>query len=205
MCGECRPSSSAARRCACIPKTLDMPLKVTDKTDKSPCRRHGFSSEHASDVLTKPTEGFSWFLPSLGGPRGPREQPRIHTEFVALVGRPASRGQAGPVFGLPAQAGRLRGAPRWAVGERTPPLRTGLRLRRSGGAGRRLCAFGPTWWWAGRGRRADLPRLGTCTPSSSTLWVGRRVAADGSLDGGWRRPQCFPSAEEVTRGNEHED
>ena len=117
MCGECRPSSSAARRCACIPKTLDMPLKVTDKTDKSPSRRHGSSGEHASDVLTKPTfEDLSWFLPSLGGPRGPREQPRIHTQFVAL---------SGPVFGLPAQAGRPRGAPCCALGQRTPPERTG--------------------------------------------------------------------------------
>jgi hypothetical protein len=133
MCGECRPSSSAARRCACIPKTLDMPLKITDKTDKSPSRRHGSSSKHASDVLTKPTEGLRWFLPSLGGPRGPREQPRIHTEFVAM---------SGPVFGPPAQAGRLRGARRWAVGQRTPPGRTCLRCRRPVGPGWPFCAFG---------------------------------------------------------------
>ena len=164
MCGKCRPSLSAARQRACISKTSDMFLKVTDKTDKSPSRRHEFSSEHASDVLTKPTEGLRWFLPGEVACRGPREQPRIPTRFVA---------RSGPVLR------RLRCAPRWAVGQRTPPGRptyVSVAPLALGGVCARL---GPTWWWADRGRRADLPRLGTCAPSSSTLWVGRRVAAAG--------------------------
>ena len=52
--------------------------------------------------------------------RGPREQPRIQTEFVALGRSPARP---------------PRGAPRWAVGQRTPPVRPGLRLGRPVGPG----------------------------------------------------------------------
>ena len=133
MCGECQALSNAAQRHACISKTLDMPLKVTDKTDKTPSRRHRLCGEYASDVLTKPTEGLCWFIPSLGGSRDPREQPRMPTWFAALFG---------PVLGLPVQAGRPRGAPRWAVGQRTPPGRTDLRLGRPVGPGRPSCAFG---------------------------------------------------------------
>ncbi len=127
MCGERRPSSSAAWKPACILETLDMPMMVTDKTDRSSSRQHGSSGEHASDVLTKPTEGLRWFLPGEVACRGPREQPRMPTGLVAL---------SGPVLSGP------RGAPRWAVGQRTPPGRTGLRIRRPGGPGRRFWAFG---------------------------------------------------------------
>ena len=88
MCSECERSLSTARKRACISKTLDMPLKVTDKTDRSPSRWHGLSGEHTADVLTRPTEGLSWRLPSLCGPRCPREQPRIHTKCVALTEKP---------------------------------------------------------------------------------------------------------------------
>ena len=58
--------------------------------------------------------------------RGPREQPRIHTEFVA---------QSGPVWGLSAPSGTPQGAPRWALGKRTPPGRTDLRPGRPVGPG----------------------------------------------------------------------
>ena len=83
------------------------------------------------------------------GRRGPREQPRIHTEFVAL---------SGPVFGPGRRAGRPQGAPRWAVpacavpvtadrGEQSPPGRTGLRHRRPvGHVGRCWALWGPTAW-----------------------------------------------------------
>ncbi len=138
MCRECRPSLSAARQRACISKTLDMFLKVTDKTDKSPFHRHGFSSEHASDVLTKPTEGPRWFLPGEVACRGPREQPGTRTDFLAP---------------LPTAGKRPPNAPRWAVGQRTPPGRTDLRLGRPVGPRRRFCAFGAT----GRGLVAPPP------------------------------------------------
>jgi len=76
--------------------------------------------------------------------RGPREQRPIHTEFVAL---------SGPVFGRP------RGAPRWVVGERTPPGRTGLRPRRPVGPGRRCWALGT------KGRAVVPRRLGRTRPA----------------------------------------
>ncbi len=64
MCGECRSESNAARKRAWVSYMMDMSLKVTDRTDKSPCGRRGFSGEHASDVPTEPTEGPSRFLPA---------------------------------------------------------------------------------------------------------------------------------------------
>ena len=59
----------------CIPNTLDMPLKVTDKTDKTHSCRHGFSGERFSEVLTRPTEGRSWFFPARDCPKRPRGTP----------------------------------------------------------------------------------------------------------------------------------
>ena len=44
-------------------ENLGMPLKLTDKTDKSAYQGHEFWSEHPLDLLTKPTEGLSCFLP----------------------------------------------------------------------------------------------------------------------------------------------
>ena len=105
------------------------------------------------------------------GRRGPREQPRIHTEFVAL---------SGPVFGPGRRAGRPQGAPRWAVpacavpvtadrGEQSPPGRTGLRHRRPVRHVGRFCAFGGQLRGGGRGGR-----------HSSRAWnVGE-----------WSGPQC---------------
>ena len=55
---------------------------------------------------------------------------------------------SGPVFGRP------RDAPRWALGERTPRGRTGIRPRRPVGPGRCFWAFG------GQGVRRSAPPIG---------------------------------------------
>jgi hypothetical protein len=60
---------------------------------------------------------------------------------------------SGPVSGRPP------GAPRWAVGERTPPGRSQLRSRRPVGPGRRFWAFGT------KGRGVAPRRLGRTRPA----------------------------------------
>ena len=106
MCGECRALSRAARKRACIPNTLDMPLKVTDKTDKTTSRRHGSVGEHSSDVLTKPTEGLSWFFAARVCPKRPRGAPvglwvneRRQGVPAARLGRPVGPGWRFCAFG----------------------------------------------------------------------------------------------------------
>ncbi len=141
---------------ACISKTSRMFLKVTDRTDKSPFRRHGFSSENASDVLTKPTRGLRWSFQRDNVQRRPRERPRVPTGFVAL---------SGSVLRRP------RGAPRWAVGDRSvacrhPTFR--LPCTKPSTYARPLPSILVTWWQiercfrvvdnARRDRRNSRPR-----------------------------------------------
>ena len=101
--------------------------------------------------------------PFLPGQIGWREQPRRSTGFVAL---------SAPVFRRP------WGASRWAVRQRKPPGRTGLRLNRPVGTGRRFCAL-----WGRRARRSAPPlaRDAAC-PCRRSRGHGERIERN--------RPAC---------------
>jgi hypothetical protein len=107
-----------------------MALGVTDKTDKSPSRRQGISREHASDVLTEPTEDRSWFIPARECPSTPAGT-AASIDWVCCAARRAFV--------------RLRDANGANVGNGGGPGRTGLRPRRPVGPGAAfLGVWGPT-------------------------------------------------------------
>ena len=118
----------------------------------------------------------AWFRPS----RNPSQ---------AQVGSAANQGKGH------CDPGRLHNGhgtrPRWAVGPRTPPGRTGLRLRRPVGPGRRFCAFGAKGDGVGVGEATESANGGdmpTAKGKRHGQFQASRTKKGGDSLANWQQP-----------------